>query len=68
MKRSLLSLFALGLVAILCGAGSYVPGVPPIEMPLGDRLPLLSVVPFVALLGGDRHTAPGWPKRGGSRI
>ncbi len=50
MKRSLLSLLALACVALLCGAGSYVPGVPPIEMPLGDRLPLLSVVPFVALL------------------
>lgn len=50
MKRSLLPLFGLACVAIFCGAGSYVPGVPPIEAPLGNRLPLLSVIPFAALL------------------
>jgi Na+/H+ antiporter NhaD/arsenite permease-like protein len=50
VKRSLLPVFALACVALLCGAGSYVPGVPPIETSLGDRLPLFSVAPFVALL------------------
>jgi Na+/H+ antiporter NhaD/arsenite permease-like protein len=51
VKRSLLPLLAIVFVALVCGAGSYVPGVPPIEEPLGIRLPLLSVVPFAALLG-----------------
>jgi Na+/H+ antiporter NhaD/arsenite permease-like protein len=51
VKRSLLPLLALAFVALVCGAGSYVPGVPHIEEPLGARLPLFSVVPFAALLG-----------------
>jgi Na+/H+ antiporter NhaD/arsenite permease-like protein len=50
VKRSLVSLLALVAVTFLCGAGSYVPGVPPLEVPLGDRLPLFSIVPFVGLL------------------
>ena len=37
-------------VVFLCGAGTYVPGVPPLEAPLGERLPLVSVIPFVLLL------------------
>jgi len=51
VKRSLLPLLAIAFVALVCGAGSYVPGVPPIEEPLGSRLPFLSVLPFAALLG-----------------
>ena len=35
---------------VLCGAGSYVPGVPQIDVPLGNRLPLFSVLPFAGLL------------------
>jgi Na+/H+ antiporter NhaD/arsenite permease-like protein len=62
VKRSLVPLFSslfvpvfvplLGLaaVAFLCGAGTYMPGVPPIETPLGKRLPFFFLVPFVALL------------------
>ena len=37
-------------MVFLCGAGTYVPGVPPLEAPLGERLPLVSVIPFVLLL------------------
>jgi len=51
VKRSLLPWLAIAFVVLVCGAGSYVPGVPPIEEPLGARLPLFSVVPFAALLG-----------------
>jgi Na+/H+ antiporter NhaD/arsenite permease-like protein len=50
VKRSLLPCVALAAVVFLCGAGSYVPGVPPLEAPLGERLPLVSVIPFVMLL------------------
>jgi len=50
VKRSLVRLLALVAVPFLCGAGSYVPGVPQIEAPLGNRLPLFLIVPFVALL------------------
>ncbi len=50
VKRSLLPCVALVAVVFLCGAGSYVPGVPPLEPPLGERLPLVSVIPFVMLL------------------
>jgi Na+/H+ antiporter NhaD/arsenite permease-like protein len=58
VKRSHLPLFMpvfvplLGLAAVvfLCGAGTYVPGVPPIETPLGKRLPLFFIVPFLGLL------------------
>lgn len=50
MKRSLVPLFGLAAVVFLCGAGTWLPGVPPIEEPLGKRLPLFFVVPFVALL------------------
>jgi Na+/H+ antiporter NhaD/arsenite permease-like protein len=51
VKRSLLPWLAIAFVVLVCGAGSYVPGVPPIEEPLGTRLPLFSVVPFAVLLG-----------------
>jgi Na+/H+ antiporter NhaD/arsenite permease-like protein len=50
VKRSLVSCLAFASVVFLCGAGTYVPGVPPIEAPLGARLPLVSVIPFVLLL------------------
>ena len=58
MKRSLVPLFApifvalfgLAAVAFICGAGTYMPGVPPIETPLGKRLPFFFLFPFVALL------------------
>jgi Na+/H+ antiporter NhaD/arsenite permease-like protein len=50
VKRSLVSCLALASVVLLCGAGTYVPGVPPLEAPLGERLPLVSVIPFVMLL------------------
>jgi Na+/H+ antiporter NhaD/arsenite permease-like protein len=54
VKRSLVPLlvplFGLAAVAFFCGAGTWLPGVPPIEEPLGKRLPLFFVVPFVALL------------------
>jgi Na+/H+ antiporter NhaD/arsenite permease-like protein len=51
VKRSLVPLVGLAAVAMLCGAGSYVPGVPPIEVPLGKRLPLFFLFPLVGLLG-----------------
>jgi Na+/H+ antiporter NhaD/arsenite permease-like protein len=50
VKRSLVPMLALAAVAFLCGAGYYVPGVPPFEVPLGNRLPLFLIVPFVLLL------------------
>jgi Na+/H+ antiporter NhaD/arsenite permease-like protein len=50
VKRSLVSCLAFASVVFLCGAGTYVPGVPPLEAPLGERLPLVSVIPFVLLL------------------
>ena len=58
MKRSLVplfppifvALFGLAAVAFICGAGTYMPGVPPIETPLGKRLPFFFLFPFVALL------------------
>jgi Na+/H+ antiporter NhaD/arsenite permease-like protein len=50
VKRSLVPLFGLAVVVFLCGAGTWQPGVPPIEEPLGKRLPLIFVVPFAALL------------------
>jgi Na+/H+ antiporter NhaD/arsenite permease-like protein len=58
VKRSLVSLFVpvcvplLGLAAVvfLCGAATYEPGGPPIETPLGKRLPFFFLIPFVALL------------------
>jgi Na+/H+ antiporter NhaD/arsenite permease-like protein len=58
VKRSLVPLlvpvfvplFGVAAVVFLCGAGTYEPGVPPIETSLGKRLPLFFLIPFVALL------------------
>jgi Na+/H+ antiporter NhaD/arsenite permease-like protein len=43
---------AAGLLAVLvcCGAGTYQPGAPPIEEPLGPRMPGGFVIPFVLLI------------------
>ncbi len=50
MKRSLPLLLALASVGVFCGAATYERGIPPIEVPLGQRLPLLSLLPFAGLL------------------
>jgi Na+/H+ antiporter NhaD/arsenite permease-like protein len=50
VKRSLWALFGLACVAVLCGAASAQPELPALDVPLGEQLPLLSVIPFALLL------------------
>jgi len=49
-RRCFIPTFALAAVVVCSGAGTYQPGVPPIEEPLGPRTPVGFVVPFVLLL------------------
>jgi Na+/H+ antiporter NhaD/arsenite permease-like protein len=49
-KRWIVCAVALLLVLICTGAGTYQAGVPPIEEPLGKRMPPGFVLPFVLLL------------------
>lgn len=56
-------MFGLACVAIFGGAAAYMPGVPPLETPLGYRLPLFSLIPFGALLAAIALfpvLAPDW--------
>jgi Na+/H+ antiporter NhaD/arsenite permease-like protein len=49
-RRFCVGLVAVCLVVFCSGAGSYEPGAPPIETPLGNRMPIGFVAPCVLLL------------------
>jgi len=49
-RRWLLRGAALLVVLVCAGAGSYEPGMPEVEEPLGPRMPVGFVIPFVLLL------------------